>query len=122
MLIDPPFERRDEYERIFDAAVSALRKWPGGIFMSGSRSRSRRSPAPSPRVAAQAQRIPEGRPPGRNAGAGRPLAQTGLVVVNPPYVLEEEMNILPVLARPWRAGQAANFWIESGGRQRTSFT
>ena len=33
MLIDPPFEHRDEYERLFDAAVSALRKWPTGIFI-----------------------------------------------------------------------------------------
>ena len=33
VLIDPPFERRDEYERVFDTLETSLRKWPGGIFM-----------------------------------------------------------------------------------------
>ena len=32
-LIDPPFERRDEYERLFDSIAAALRKWPNGIFI-----------------------------------------------------------------------------------------
>ena len=32
-LIDPPYERRDEYERIFDTLGAALDRWAGGIFM-----------------------------------------------------------------------------------------
>ena len=48
--------------------------------------------------------------------AGRPLARTGLLVVNPPHALEEEMRlILPVLVRLLARGPGAEFLVERCG-------
>jgi 23S rRNA (adenine2030-N6)-methyltransferase len=32
VLVDPPFEKRDEFERMAEAFVAAHRKWPTGIY------------------------------------------------------------------------------------------
>ncbi len=117
VLIDPPFERRDEYERLFDAAVSALRKWPTGIFIVWQ-------PVKEPEIAGAFCRALAAQAPDwlrvelqvETPAPGRPLARTGLMVVNPPYVLEEEMKtILPTLARTLARGPGGEFLIESGG-------
>ena len=70
VLIDPPFERRDEYERIFDTLNAALKKWPDGIFMIWQ-------PVKEPdvvnsfcRAVSGAAEKPARRPAGRDAGAG----------------------------------------------------
>jgi 23S rRNA (adenine2030-N6)-methyltransferase len=115
VLIDPPFERRDEYERIFDTLGAALKKWPDGVFMIWQ-------PVKAPDVVEAFCRaigaltreslrielqVEEPAPE-------KPLARSGLIVINPPYVLEEEAkNILPALTRVLARGQGAAFSIES---------
>src|SRR4029078_904089 len=32
VLIDPPFEERDEFDRLLAGLVKAHRRWPGGIY------------------------------------------------------------------------------------------
>ncbi len=118
-LIDPPYERRDEYESIFDALREALGKWAGGIFMiwlpvkekdvveafcaavaEVSHKVSRKL---SPEVMRVELRVETPAP-------GRPLAQTGLVIVNPPFGLEKEAQIiLPALSRLLARGAGADF-------------
>jgi 23S rRNA (adenine2030-N6)-methyltransferase len=114
VLIDPPYERRDEYERAFDTLEGALGKWAGGIFMIWQ-------PVKEPELVDSFCRAV-----GALAGtslridlqvetpaAGKPLARTGLVIVNPPYVLEKEAKIiLPVLARLMARGLGAEFSLE----------
>jgi len=34
VFIDPPYEERDEGERLADALAAGLKKWPGGTFMA----------------------------------------------------------------------------------------
>ncbi|MBF0677864.1 MAG: 23S rRNA (adenine(2030)-N(6))-methyltransferase RlmJ [Devosia sp.] len=101
VLVDPPFEEKGEFSRMVQSLEKAHKRWPGGIFAywypikdpedvdayvaaleaTGIRKILRieltiRAPSFPPR-----------------------LHGTGMIVVNPPYVLEEEMRtVLPVLA------------------------
>lgn len=117
VLIDPPFERRDEYERAFDSLQAALRKWPGGTYMVWQ-------PVKEPEVAdafcrAIAAEAPDCLRVDLQVEApkpGRPLARTGLLIVNPPYVLEEELKILlPALTLLLARGPGAEFFVERYG-------
>lgn len=114
VLIDPPFEQRDEFERIFDALGAGLKKWPDGIFMIWQ-------PVKEPDVVASFCRAVSGA--ARNSmrvdlqvetpGPHRPLARTGLMIVNPPYVLEQEAQIiLPVLTTILARGSGAQFLLQ----------
>jgi 23S rRNA (adenine2030-N6)-methyltransferase len=117
VLIDPPFERRDEYERLFDQLTEALRKWPGGTYMIWQ-------PVKEPEVAQAFCRAVAAAASDslridlqvEAPAAGRLLARTGLLVVNPPHALEEEMKlILPVLVRLLARGPGAEFLVERYG-------
>ena len=120
VLIDPPYERRDEYERVFDTLGACLSKWAGGIFMIWQ-------PVKEPDVVdsfcrAVADLAPESLRVDLQVEApapGRPLARTGLVIVNPPYVLEDEArNILPVLTRLLARGPEAKFSLQHFGGEK----
>jgi len=117
VLIDPPFERRDEYELMFDALAGALKKWPGGTYMIWQ-------PVKEPDVAEAFCRAVGGLASDclrldlqvETPQPGRPLARTGLLVVNPPYALEEEMRILlPALAERLARGAGAEFSLTRYG-------
>jgi 23S rRNA (adenine2030-N6)-methyltransferase len=121
-LIDPPYERRDEYERIFDTLREALNKWAGGIFMIWQ-------PVKEPEVVEAFCRAVAAAAPGalridlqvETPAPGKPLARTGLVIVNPPYVLEEEARIiLPVLTRILARGPGAEFSLQHFGGAKVS--
>jgi 23S rRNA (adenine2030-N6)-methyltransferase len=113
VLIDPPFERRDEYERIFDGLSAALKKWPDGIYMIWQPVKEPELVESFCRAVAGAARkslridlqieTPE---------PNRPLARTGLIVVNPPYALEQEAHILlPALTQIFARGPGAQFLL-----------
>jgi 23S rRNA (adenine2030-N6)-methyltransferase len=117
VLIDPPFERRDEYERMFDALAGALKKWPGGTYMIWQ-------PVKEPDVAEAFCRAVGALSPDclrldlqvETPQAGRPLARTGLLVVNQPYALEQEMTVLlPALAERLARGAGAEFSLTRYG-------
>ncbi|MDI9846854.1 23S rRNA (adenine(2030)-N(6))-methyltransferase RlmJ [Rhodoblastus sp. 17X3] len=117
VLIDPPFERRDEYERAFDSLLAGLRKWPGGTYMVWQ-------PVKEPEVAdafcrAIAAEAPDCLRVDLQVEApqpGRPLARTGLLIVHPPYVLEEELKVLlPALTLRLARGPGAAFFMERYG-------
>jgi 23S rRNA (adenine2030-N6)-methyltransferase len=119
VLIDPPFERRDDYERIFDTLGAALKKWQDGVFMIWQ-------PVKAPDVveafcraigdlARDSLRIEL---QVESPDPEKPLARTGLVVVNPPYVLEDEAKtILPALTRALARGPGATFSLDSLSRE-----
>lgn len=121
VLIDPPFERRDEYERIFDTLRVALGKWAGGIFMVWLPVKEKdvvesfcaAVAAAAPESLRVELRVEEAAP-------GRPLAQTGLVIVNPPFGLQQEADIiLPVLTRLLARGAGAGFSLQHSERAKT---
>ena len=120
VLIDPPYEAKDEFERIAAGFAAAFAKWPTGSYLLWYPAKSRRvtdhlarhvaqlagtgaSPATSLRlefsVAPQA------------ADAG--LTSAGLLLVNPPWRLATELKaILPELEKPLGVGGAARFRLE----------
>jgi 23S rRNA (adenine2030-N6)-methyltransferase len=121
VLIDPPFEAKDEFERLRDGFDAAFSKWPTGIYLLWYPAKSRRATdALAQSVAAIAQAA---KPPGKclrlefsvapQEAAGQ-LASTGLLIVNPPWPLHDELKvILPELERPLGLGGPGRFRLET---------
>jgi len=101
VLVDPPFEEKGEFTRMAQSLEKAHARWPGGIYAYWY-------PIKEPReVDAYIKAL-------KASGIAKILRieltidtpttparlhGTGMIVVNPPYVLEQEMrNVLPVLA------------------------
>lgn len=119
VLIDPPFERKDEFDRMANGFDQAFTKWPTGIFALWYPVKSRRSTDTlaqfvGGRVAAagagKCLRLEFSVAPA--AGDGK-LISTGLLVVNPPWKLMAELKaILPGLEKPLGQGGAGRFRLE----------
>lgn len=101
VLIDPPFEQPDEFERLPDRLAAAHRKWPTGVYAIWYPIKDRAGPD---RFAA---RLAESGIPAilrselsvDRIGDGTRLSGSGLVIVNPPWKLAAELEVLgPALA------------------------
>jgi 23S rRNA (adenine2030-N6)-methyltransferase len=117
VLIDPPFEATDEFSRLAQALEAAHRKWATGTFvlwypLKGRQDsdalarRLRRSAIPKvlrAEVDFAMQRKPEG------------LAGCGLIVVNPPWMLAGELEVLLPFFAKLLAGHGRVDWIARGG-------
>lgn len=121
VLIDPPYEQKDEFERLAEGFAQAYAKWPTGSYLLWYPVKSRRATDTLARLVAEA------------AGASRPagkalrlefsvapqtadtaLASTGLLIVNPPWTLLGELKaILPELEKPLGQGGAGRFRLET---------
>jgi 23S rRNA (adenine2030-N6)-methyltransferase len=108
VLIDPPFEQPDEFERLAAGLAAAHRKWPTGIYLLWY-------PIKQPAEAAGFTRrlarlgiakmlrveliLPQG-------GPDTGLRGSGLIAVNPPWTLHDELKILlPALAETLARGE-----------------
>ena len=121
VLIDPPFERKDEFGRLATGFAEAFAKWPTGSYLLWYPVKSRRATDDLARQVAQA--VGDGTPPGtclrlefsvapQAAGAG--LISAGLLIVNPPWTLMGELKaILHELERPLGQGGAGRFRLET---------
>jgi 23S rRNA (adenine2030-N6)-methyltransferase len=126
VLIDPPFEAKDEFERMATGFAEAFVKWPTGVYLLWYPAKSRRA------ADGLAQRV--GEIAGTTAGggkclrlefsvapqtAGAALASAGVLVVNPPWTLADELKaILPELEKPLGQGGAGRFKLaQSPGRR-----
>jgi 23S rRNA (adenine2030-N6)-methyltransferase len=102
VLIDPPYEESDDFSRLSASLARAHGKWPTGIYLLWYPIKERDAPdALARRLRRLALpkilrcEITLGAP---RADAG--LIGSGLIVVNPPYVLQDELRIiLPALGR-----------------------
>jgi 23S rRNA (adenine2030-N6)-methyltransferase len=102
VLVDPPFERPDEFSKLVDRLAHAHRNWPTGIYMLWYPIKDRAGPD---RLAKALRRLAIPKilraemmiaPP----RAGGPLSGSGLILVNPPWTLESELKVLsPFLSR-----------------------
>lgn len=102
VLIDPPFEQRGEFAHMAAALAKAHQRWPGGIYalwypvkdpheISEFIDALERSGIPKI-LRIELNIRPFTTPPR--------LHGTGIIVVNPPYALEEELKVLlPELAK-----------------------
>jgi 23S rRNA (adenine2030-N6)-methyltransferase len=114
VLIDPPFEAADDFARLAQALEGAHRKWATGIFVLWYPIKSRQEPDRLARRVRQT-RIADvlraevdfgpSRAPGRLSGCG-------LIVVNPPWIVPEELaQLLPELAALFGASKPRIDWI-----------
>ncbi|MCB1382978.1 MAG: 23S rRNA (adenine(2030)-N(6))-methyltransferase RlmJ [Notoacmeibacter sp.] len=100
VLIDPPFEKEGEFDRLLKALVTAHGRWPGGTFALWYPEKDRRA-VEAFRKALQETGIPrilDIRLAVRAPSPEPRLDGTGMIVVNPPFTLEAEMAaVLPVI-------------------------
>ncbi len=121
VLIDPPYEQKDEFERLAEGFAEAYAKWPTGSYLLWYPVKSRRATdtlarhvaevAGASKPAGKALRLEFSVAP-QTAGAA--LASTGLLIVNPPWTLLGELKaILPELEKPLGQGGAGRFRLET---------
>jgi len=101
VLVDPPFEAEGEFARLAAGLVAAHRRWPGGVYVlwypvkdrrEGERFRAGLAASGMPRIL-------DARLETRAPSAEPRLDGSGLVVVNPPFTLVDELKLLlPALA------------------------
>jgi 23S rRNA (adenine2030-N6)-methyltransferase len=117
VLIDPPYEQKDEFERMAAGFSETFAKWPTGSYLLWYPAKSRRATDELARQVAHA--VGQARPPGKclrvefsvapqigNTG----LTSAGLLVVNPPWTLAAELKtILPEIEKPLGQGGAGRF-------------
>ena len=120
VLIDPPFEAKDEFARLEKGFLAAFNKWPTGIFLLWYPAKSRRltdqlarqvaRAAASTRPSAKCLRLEFSVAPQTQDAV---LASCGLLIVNPPWTLQDELKIiLPELEKPLGQGGAGRFRLE----------
>jgi len=117
VVVDPPFERSDDFARLAEGLSQAHRKWPTGIYLLWYPIKDRDGPD------ALVRRI-------KRSGIAKvlraelfvsPLSDpnrlngSGLLIVNPPWTLERELRILlPALAdvlSPSGGGRVVLTWL-----------
>jgi 23S rRNA (adenine2030-N6)-methyltransferase len=96
VLVDPPFEERDDFEKLVAGLKAAHRRWPSGIYalwypvkdlVAIDRFRAELARSEIPRLI-RAELLIRSR-----ASAGR-FNGTGLVICNPPWKFEETLTAL----------------------------
>ena len=120
VLIDPPYEQKDEFERIAEGFAQAFGKWPTGCYLLWYPVKSRRATDGLARHVADVAGAcaPAGKclrlefsvaPQAAEPG----LTSAGLLIVNPPWTLAGELRaILPELEKPLGRGGAGRFRLE----------
>jgi 23S rRNA (adenine2030-N6)-methyltransferase len=120
VLIDPPFEDPDDFQRLALALEGAHRKWASGSYLAWYPIKGRREPdALARRLVgagiAKMLRIEFALAVPRADG---PMTACGLIAVNPPWTLEGELGtVLPALQRalaPDGGGLQRVDWLTAG--------
>jgi 23S rRNA (adenine2030-N6)-methyltransferase len=121
ILIDPPYEQKDEFERVAEGFAQAFAKWPTGIYLVWYPVKSRRA---SDQLARHVAGVAgTGATPGKclrlefsvaPQAAETGLTSAGVLIVNPPWTLAAELRaILPELEKPLGRGGAGRFRLET---------
>ncbi|GEO79979.1 23S rRNA (adenine(2030)-N(6))-methyltransferase RlmJ [Pararhodospirillum oryzae] len=116
VLIDPPFEQRDEFQAMARALKGALRRWASGTYLVWYPLKEEAAVAafladlaptlPCPALVATLRVRP--------VTAGERLAGTGLMILNPPHGLATALpSLLPWLAETLGEGGAGSWSLES---------
>lgn len=117
VLVDPPFEIEGDYERLVDGLVKAYRRFPGGTYCLWYPLK-KGAPIKDFHHALKETEIPKMLCTELSVRSDREttgLSGTGLIIVNPPYTLHDELKkILPVLKALLaqdRFASARNIWL-----------
>src|SRR4051812_13955045 len=121
VLVDPAFEQKDEFDRLADGFARTFAKWPTGSYLLWYPVKSRRATDGLAGVVAAA--LAQASVPGKGLRlefsvapqtAGGALTSSGLLIVNPPWKLANELKlILPELEKPLGQGGAGRFRLEA---------
>src|SRR6266436_4706556 len=121
VLIDPPYEQKDEFERLAGGFAEAFAKWPTGSYLLWYPVKSRRATDSLARHVTEA--VAASTPPGKclrlefsvAPRAAEPgLTSAGVLIANPPWTLAGELRaILPELEKPLGRGGAGRFRLET---------
>lgn len=101
VLVDPPFEKEDEFGRLLGGLQKAHRRFPGGVYALWYPVKDRRAITRFTEALEETgiARIMKLELAVRGPSGGERLDGSGMIVVNPPFTLEAEMRLLlPVLA------------------------
>jgi 23S rRNA (adenine2030-N6)-methyltransferase len=101
VLVDPPFEQRNEFTRLLDALQTAHRKWPTGIYMAWYPIKQQHETEAFARKVGKSgiEKVLRAEMSFAAPVDTAKLRGSGLLVVNPPWMLERELqSLLPVLA------------------------
>lgn len=117
ILVDPPFEKEGEYERLADGLAKAYRRFAGGTYCLWYPLK-RGAPIADFHRALKELEIPKMLCAELSVRSDREttgLTGSGLIVVNPPYTLKAELEkLLPFLKeklRQDRFASARSFWL-----------
>lgn len=114
VLIDPPFEQRDELPRLADAIATAHAKWRTGMLLAWYPIKDLREHLDFVRTLSKSplenslriELVREG-------AAGTALRGTGMVVVHPPFTLLADAQILlPALGKAFWPGERSGIRVE----------
>ena len=122
VLIDPPYEQKDEFERLAEGFARGLREMADrqlSAVVSGEEPPRHRHPRPPGRRGGRRRASPPERPCAWSSASRRrpPTPRSpppGLLIVNPPWTLLGELKaILPELEKPLGQGGAGRFRLET---------
>jgi 23S rRNA (adenine2030-N6)-methyltransferase len=121
VLVDPPYEETGEFPRLAQALEAAHRKWSNGSYLAWYPIKERGEPDA---LARRLQRTGTGKVLRIELTVAAPsetgrLSACGLIAVNPPWTLADELaNLLPELARVLSDGGAGRHrvdWLSGDG-------
>ncbi|WP_320141322.1 23S rRNA (adenine(2030)-N(6))-methyltransferase RlmJ [uncultured Cohaesibacter sp.] len=101
VLVDPPFEEPDEYLRMIEAFLKGYRRWSTGIYCLWYPIKARRDVDDAAQMLAESgvDNILRAEMIIHKLDTAKRLNGTGLFIINPPYILHDELKaLLPVLA------------------------
>lgn len=116
VLVDPPFEVENEYERMVDGLAKACRRFATGTYCLWYPIK-KGAPLAEFHEALKALDIPKMLCAELNVRSDREggLSGSGLIIVNPPFTLKDEMHLmLPVLKQAMAQDRYAShrcFWL-----------
>jgi 23S rRNA (adenine2030-N6)-methyltransferase len=112
ILIDPPFESPDEFERLTESLGHALRRFASGVYLVWYPVKNQ---AASNRFVQEVSQLGcskmlDVRLTISEPFAGLGLTETGLLILNPPFSLKGELEVLlPFLSELLAEGRGAGF-------------
>jgi 23S rRNA (adenine2030-N6)-methyltransferase len=115
VLIDPPFEERDEFARLVDALADAHRRWATGVYVVWFPIKDRRAVEAfyGEVTMTGIARILRVELAVRRSTAADSFDACGLLVANPPWKLDDELGaLLPYLADRLAQGEGAGFRLD----------
>jgi len=116
VLIDPPFEERQEFEAMEEALAIAHRKWATGLYALWYPVKDMRAVGQfiarlKARAIPRILRLELAVEPVRTDG---PLSAAGMIIVNPPFTLEDDARrLLPALSACLARGPGASVQVET---------